>query len=167
MIKIKPLIKEDSTLSKADLDFANKQISDEQERQLWIQAVEARNKYQSTKQYIYKDIMNRTNRELEKYRRNKQKEKLNINVAKAIFKSHGLTATKHSSTAIRGFTYASGNSYEISKYNPGSITLHGIQPDRFNSIISDLKAQGFKLENEKLPSKSIAGGSVASFTIVG
>ena len=167
MIKIKPLITEESYISQNDIDFANKNIADEMERKLWLRAVEARNAYQKGKQYYQKDMQNRAYRELEKYKRNKQKEKLNINVAKAIFKSHGLKATTYSSTAIRGFSYASGNSYEISKHSPGSITLHGIQPDKFNGIISDLKAQGFNIKNERPPSKSIAGGSVASFEITG
>ena len=165
MIKIKSLIKEDSTLSSADLEFAKKQIPDEEERKLWIRAVERRNEYQKGKQPYQRDSMNRAYRELEKYRRNKQKEKLNINVARAIFKSHGLTATKYSSTAIRGFSYASSNSYEISKDNVGHITLHGITEDRFNAIVDNLKAQGFNVQDISKPSKSIAGGSVARFTI--
>jgi hypothetical protein len=112
-----------------------------------------------------KDSVKRATVSLEKYRRNREKRGLNIDVAKSIFKRLGLSSVKYTSTAIRGYSRPSSMSYEISKYDPSNIEFNGIPDNLFNLIVSELESSGFKIERKDPPSKVIGQANHASITL--
>jgi hypothetical protein len=146
-------------------------LLDDEERGLWWDLVLLSRKYMSMNRFKpgtppwVKDSVKRATVSLEKYRRNREKRGLNIDVAKSIFKRLGLSSVKYTSTAIRGYSRPSSMSYEISKYDPSNIEFNGIPDNLFNLIVSELESSGFKIERKDPPSKVIGQANHASITL--
>jgi hypothetical protein len=84
--------------------------------------------------------------ELDKFNRNEEKEKYGINIAKSIFKKHGVQTAQYSTTSIRGFHTFRRGGYEIQNHDVRFIVFRGIRLEVINEIASDLKTIGFVLE---------------------
>jgi hypothetical protein len=144
--------------------------SDPEEQRLLQKAIEMRDKYMSMGKFkkgidpFTKKLVNKAFNDLDAYKRNREKKSLNIDGIKKIFRDHGLTGTSYRSTAIRGYSIPSSNSYEIEKHDPKQISLHGVGRDTFNSIINAMKKEGFNFNHQE-PSSVPGGPSHGSITL--